>query len=343
MRKDFLAKVAAGQHLTREEALDVGRDLAAGRSEPLQCAAFLAALAARGETSEELTGLAKAFIEAATPMRSFPGAVDTCGTGGDGRGTFNLSTTAALAAAALGATVAKHGNRSISSACGSADLLERAGVAVDSTPREAEERLEHQRFCFLFAPRFHPAMAHVAQVRRELGFRTVFNLLGPLLNPAGVQHQVVGVFDAPRQSLVAQTLLALGTERALVIHGHGGYDEAVLHGPVSVIEMSGGVTQRYEVSASDFGLPQGQPQDLAGGSVAQNAGIFETLLAGDGPSGLRNAVAANCALALRSCGICEDLREGAGRAAEALGTGEVGRFVDGLRGTLLEAPRAQVS
>ena len=343
MRKDFLAKAAEGQHLTREEALDVGRDLAAGHSEPFQCAAFLAALAARGETSEELAGLAQAFAEAATRMRPFPEAVDTCGTGGDGRGTFNLSTAAALTAAALGATVAKHGNRSVSSACGSADLLERAGLAVDSSPREAEERLEDQRFCFLFAQRFHPAMAHVAQVRRALGFRTVFNLLGPLLNPAGVKHQVVGVFDAPRQSLMAQTLLALGPERALVVHGHGGYDEAVLHGPVAVIEVAGGAMQRYELSAFDFGVPQGQPQDLVGGNVAENARILETLLAGGGPPGLRHAVAANCALALRSCGICEDLREGAGRAAEALGTGAVGRFVDGLRPTSQEVRRAQVS
>jgi anthranilate phosphoribosyltransferase len=338
-----LAKASAGKHLTREEALDVGRDLAAGRSDPFQCAAFLAALAARGETSEELAGLAQAFSEAATPMRSFPDAVDTCGTGGDGRGTFNLSTAAALTAAALGATVAKHGNRSVSSACGSADLLERAGLAVESTPREAEERLAHERFCFLFAQRFHPAMAHVAKVRRALGFRTIFNLLGPLLNPAGVKHQVVGVFDAPRQCLMAEALLALGTERALVIHGHGGYDEAVLHGPVAVIEVVGGAVQHYELSASDFGLPQGSAQEIAGGSVAENAEILETLLAGGGPPGLRHAVAANCALALRSCGRCEDLREGAGRAAEALGTGEVGRFVEGLRPIPLEARRAQVS
>lgn len=343
MRKDFLAKAAEGKHLTREEALDVGRDLAAGHSEPFQCAAFLAALAARGETSEELAGLAQAFGEAATPMRPFPEAVDTCGTGGDGRGTFNLSTAAALTAASLGATVAKHGNRSVSSACGSADLLECAGVAVDSSPREAEERLQHQRFCFLFAQRFHPAMAHVAQVRRALGFRTVFNLLGPLLNPAGVKHQVVGVFDEPRQALMAQTLLALGTERALVIHGHGGYDEAVLHGPVAVMEVARGRIQHYELSASDFGLPQGRPQDLAGGSAPENARILETLLAGGGPPGLRHAVAANCALALRGSGMCEDLREGAGRAAEALATGHVGRFVDGLRPTSQEVRRAQVS
>lgn len=343
MRKDLLAKVATRSSLTREEALDAGRDLAAGLSEPAQSGAFLAALAARGETSEELVGLAHAFREAALPMRPFPEAVDTCGTGGDGRRTFNLSTAAALTAAALGATVAKHGNRSVSSVCGSADLLEFAGIPVNSAPKEAEERLEHQRFCFLFAPRFHPAMVHVAPVRRALGFRTVFNMLGPLLNPTGVQHQVVGVFDAPGQALVAEALLALGTARALVIHGHGGYDEAVLHGPVSVIEVAGGNTQCYALSSSDFGLPSGRPQDLAGGTVAENAEILETLLAGSGPRGLRHAVAANCALALRSAGLCEDLREGAGRAVEALGTGAVGRFVDGLRSEVLEARRAQVS
>ena len=187
-------------------------------------------------------------------------------------------------------------------------------------------------------------MAHVAQVRRASRISGPFSICWDHSStPAGVKHQVVGVFDASRQFLVAQTLLALGTERALVIHGYGGYDEAVLHGPVAVIEVVGGAMRAYELFGLRLWSPTGPAAGPRGRSVDENAGILESLLAGGGPPGLRHAVSANCALALRSCGICEDLREGAGRATEALGTGAVGRFVDGLRGTLSEAPRAHVS
>ena len=343
MRRDLLIKAAQGSALSREEARDVGRDLAAGRTDPLLCAAFLTALSARGETAEELAGLAESFREAVLPMRPFPHAVDTCGTGGDGRRTFNLSTAAAIVAATLGATVAKHGNRSVSSACGSADLLEHAGVPIDGTPQECEERLLRLRFAFLFAPRFHPAMAHVAPVRKALGVRTAFNLLGPLLNPAGARRQVVGVYGRSRAALVAETLSVLGTERAFVVHGAGGYDEVVLHGPISVIEVSGTRMAAYELDHTHFGLPEGHPEDLAGGDSAHNFRILHDLLEGRGPAPLRHAVAAGTAMALKAAGLCEDLREGSGRAVEAIGSGQAGRFFHGLIENQREVRRAQVS
>jgi anthranilate phosphoribosyltransferase len=343
MRRESLAKAVSGEHLTFEEALEVGRSLASGKTESLQTAAFLGALAARGESAEELAGLAAAFREAVAPMRAFPDAVDTCGTGGDGRHTFNLSTAAALVAASLGVTVAKHGNRSVSSACGSADLLERAGIPVDGTPREAEARLEQLGFAFLFAPRFHPAMAHVALVRKALGVRTVFNLLGPLLNPADVRRQVVGVFDPGRAALVADSLSALGVERALVIHGEGGYDEAVLHGPVRVVQVEGTSCSAYELSAGDFGLPKGRPEDLAGGAPEENARTLSELFEGRGPAGLSHAVAANAALALFAAGVEEDLRESARLSLQAMADGRTARLVRLLKTDDLGEGRAQVS
>lgn len=343
MRRDLLIKAAQGLALSRDEAREVGRDLAAGRTEPLLCAAFLTALSARGETAEELAGLAESFREAVLPMQAFPHAVDTCGTGGDGRRTFNLSTAAALVAASLGATVAKHGNRSVSSACGSADLLESAGIPIDGSPEECEDRLLRLRFAFLFAPRFHPAMAHVAPVRKALGVRTAFNLLGPLLNPAGVRRQVVGVYDRSRASLVAESLSALGTDRSFVVHGAGGYDEVVLHGPIAVIEVNGQSVDAYELDHSHFGLPEGRPEDLAGGDAVHNFRMLHELFEGRGPAPLRDAVAAGTAMALKAAGLCEDLREGAGRAVEAIGSGAAGRFFHGLVGNHNEVRRAQVS
>lgn len=343
MRKELLAKVTGGGRLTASEAESVGTDLAQGRAEPLQTAAFLGALAARGETAEELSGLASAFRREATPFQPFPEAVDTCGTGGDGRHSFNLSTAAALVVASLGVPVAKHGNRSISSRCGSADLLEHLGYPISEPPEEARARMERCGFVFLFAPLYHPAMARVALVRKALGVRTAFNFLGPTLNPALAGRQVVGVFRPEAMELMARTLLALGTRRSLVIHGEGGYDEAVLHGRVAVREIRDGRMESYELGASDFGLPPCTESELAGGDAGGNAALLCALLEGSGPAGLRDAVAANAALALRAAGRCEDLREGAGLAREALGGGRTARFLNRVLSSDGEVRRAQVS
>ena len=343
MRKEILANATSGKALSREEAREAGRSLAAGASEPFVVAAFLGALAARGEEPQELAGFAEAFREAVVPFPRHTDAVDTCGTGGDGRRTFNLSTAAALTVAALGVKVAKHGNRSVSSACGSADLLAALGFPVEEPPSESARRLDERGFAFLFAPRYHPAMAHVAPVRKTLGVRTVFNLMGPLLNPAGVSRQVVGVYAEEKMGLMAGALLELGLVRALVVHGEGGYDEAVLHGKVLVAEVREGVTEGYELGPSDFGLPPGDSRSLGGGNPEENARLFRKLLEGDGCHELANAVAANAALALKAAGVCEDLREGAAGAVEALRAGRVGRYFRGLVEENVEVGRAQAS
>jgi len=345
MRKEILAKALSGNPLAYDEALDAGRDLAEGRPDAVSTAAFLAALAARGERADELAGLAAAFREAGAPFPAHPEALDTCGTGGDGHRTFNLSTAAALLVASLGVPVAKHGNRSVSSACGSADLLERAGFPIEEAPEAAARRLDERGFAFLFAPRYHPAMAHVAPVRKALGLRTVFNLLGPLLNPAGVRRQVVGVYAPDRMELMATALARLGAERAAVVHGAGGYDEVVLHGPVLAIEVRDGATQTHVLNAESFGLPQGRPEDLSGGSPEANVRMLHLVLEGRGPRPLASAVAANAALALRTAGACEDLRDGASAAMEALRRGRAGAYLRTLLApdTNEEALREHVS
>lgn len=327
MRRELVQTVVAGGILSCDQARDAGRDLVTGKSEPLLVAAFLGALSARGETAGELAGLAEAFREVVTPFPSRPDALDTCGTGGDGRCSFNLSTAAALVVASLGVPVAKHGNRSVSSRCGSADLIEALGYPLDETPAEASARLAASGFAFLFAPRYHPAMAHVAPIRRALGVRTVFNLLGPLLNPAGVRRQVVGVFDPARIDLMIGSLQALGSERAIVLHGAGGFDEAVLHGPVEIAELSGGRITRAMLTPVDFHLPPGDVADLAGGDADANVALFADLLAGRGPKPLADAVAANAALALRVAGVEEDLAAGAAAARAALVGGRTAAFV----------------
>ncbi len=326
MRRDLLSKVTSGDTLNRQEAFEVGRDLAAGRFEPIAIAAFLGALAARGEKPDEIVGLASAFRQAVSPFPTHTDAVDTCGTGGDGSHTFNLSTAAALTAAAMGVTVAKHGNRSISSACGSADILEYLGYPIHEEADKAAARLRNYGFAFLFAPKYHPAMIHVAPLRKTMGVRTVFNLLGPLLNPAGVKRQVVGVFDMDRMEIMAESLRALQAERALVIHSDGGYDEAVLFGITHVIDITDEKIERYDLTFGDFGFAEGRPEDLHGGGVHQNATALAALLQGQATPGLRNAVAANTALTLRAAGVCENLKEGAQTALQTIESGIVGWF-----------------
>ncbi|MEW6366212.1 MAG: anthranilate phosphoribosyltransferase [Acidobacteriota bacterium] len=330
MFRDILRKVAAGGVLARQEALEAGRSLASGNTEPVAAAAFLGALAARGETAEEIAGLAMAFRESMKPFPPAPNAVDTCGTGGDNRATFNLSTAAALTTASLGQHVAKHGNRGVSSACGSADLLESLGYPIAEDPAEAAARYTEHRFAFLFAPKYHPAMAHMSAVRRTMGVRTAFNLLGPLLNPAGVRRQVVGVFSRECMSLVAGCMEMLGCERAMIVHADGGYDEVILSAPTHVIELRNGRRDQYDLGHDDFGLPAGRREDVLGGDATHNAAQLEALLRGHADRGLCRAVAANAALALRIAGRCEGLKEAAGVALDAIESGEVGRFFDAL-------------
>ncbi len=295
-----------------------------GRAEPALVAAVLAALRAKGETPAEVAAAARAMRErlVPVPVRNPDRVVDTCGTGGDGADTLNISTAAALLAAACGVPVAKHGNRSVSSRCGSADVLEAAGVRFDIGP-EGLARLHHEvGIAFLFAPRLHPAMAAVMPVRRTLGVRTVFNLLGPLTNPASAGRQVVGVWGREVQPLIAGALAELGARHALVVHSDDGLDEISVMAPTSVIEVRDGeVTGDWRVEPDRLGVTADRPESLRGGTVEENTRRLESILAGDERSAAAEAVALNAAAALVVAGLVGGLREGLERTREALAAG----------------------
>jgi len=314
-----LATVVAARSLTREEMSSAMEEIVQGDAAPAQVAGLLIALRMKGETVDELVGAASVMrrhIRGVTV--DIPTLVDTCGTGGDGSGTFNISTTAAIVAAAAGATVAKHGNRSISSKCGSADLLEALGVAVDND--HAVRCLKEVGIAFLFAPKHHPAFKAVGPVRASLGVRTMFNLMGPLLNPAGAKRQVIGVYDDGFVDLVAGALAELGAEHALVVHG-GGTDEISVTGPTVMIEIREGKTQPpTTVLPEDLGVRHWSIDDLRGGDAQTNAAITRSVLAGN-PGGPRDSVLANAGAALYVAGVADAIRSGVELAAKAIDSG----------------------
>ncbi|HEX5758033.1 MAG TPA: anthranilate phosphoribosyltransferase [Thermoanaerobaculia bacterium] len=329
--RDALARVAAGQDLRREETEELFGQLMDGAlSEPLT-AALLVALRMKGEAVAEIAGAAAAMRRRvlAVPHRR-EGVVDTCGTGGDGRGTFNISTAAAFVVAAAGVPVAKHGNRSVSSRSGSADVLAALGVEIETTPEAAAAALDMVGIAFLFAPRLHPAMREVMPVRRELGLRTIFNLLGPLTNPAGARRQVVGVYAEELVERLARVLADLGAEHALVVHGSDGLDEITTTGATRVAEVRGGEVRLATVAPEGLGLARATLADLAGGSPEENAAAMERLLAGAGGP-LADIVAANAGAALYVGGAAAGLREGVERAREVLASGAAAGKLEELR------------
>jgi len=324
----LLDRLLAGRSLDRETAERLMDDLMAGEVPAAAAAGLLVALRAKGETDDELAGLAAAMRRAAASVPPLPdGAVDTCGTGGDGSGTFNISTAAALVVAACGVPVAKHGNRSVSSRCGSADVLEELGVPVDLPPAAAAAHVAEVGIGFFFAPRCHPAMRHVAPARRALGVRTCFNLLGPLTNPGRVRRQVVGVFAPDRLEQVARVLGMLGAERALAVHGHGGLDEFSLAGPTEVAEWRDGTVRRWTATPQDAGLAPATAAALRGGDAAVNAAIVRGVLAGR-PGPARDAVLFNAAAALLVAGRADDLRDGVAMAAAAVDDGRAAAVLE---------------
>jgi anthranilate phosphoribosyltransferase len=321
--RELLPRLLAGETLGKGEAAAAVRSIVRGESEDTLVASFLTILARRGETEAELQGGAEALRAEAVPFPG-PGGVifDTCGTGGDSSGTFNVSTTVAFVIAGAGVRVAKHGNRSVSSACGSADVLEALGAAIELGPEGARKVLDETGFTFLFARRFHPAMRRVASVRQALGFRTLFNWLGPLANPARATHQLVGVPDPERVEPVARVLAGLGVARGLVVHGAGGLDELSL-APGNLAAESGRTdtgaptATARTIEASTLGLPPATADALRGGDAATNAGIVRAVLAGErGPR--RDAVVLNAAAALWISGRATTLEEGAERAAASI-------------------------
>jgi anthranilate phosphoribosyltransferase len=310
-----------GRSLTRTEARTAMEAVMAGEATAAQIGGFLVALRLKGETTDEIAGFAEAMRARVLPVRpARTDLVDTAGTGGDGARTFNISTSAALVAAAAGAAVAKHGNRAVSSASGSADVLEALGFRLDLPPERVERSIDELGFGFLFAPSHHPAMRHAAPVRKELATRTVFNLLGPLTNPAGARAQVVGVYSPDLVPVIADVLLALGARRAFVVYGAGGIDELSPAGPNVVCEVRDGRVRRREIDPLDLGVPRCAPEDLRGGSPAENAATVRAVLAGArGPK--REAVLLNAAGAIAAAGHAEDLREGYAVAEEAVDSG----------------------
>lgn len=330
--------------LTREEARSVLREMLTGDTSDAEIAALLTAMARRGETVDELTGFAETMRELAIPVplteEERAQLIDTCGTGGDGRGTFNISTGAALVAAAAGARVAKHGNRAVTSKCGSADVLEALGIAVALPPELAVESLRAAGFMFLYAPALHPAMKRVAPIRRALGFRTIFNLAGPLTNPAAAPAQIMGVFAPDRVPVAAETMLRLGIRHAFVVHGSDGLDELTVTGMSHVAEVQGTVfrgqgsgtsVRQKEVVPEDAGILRSPLSALAAAeNAAENAAILERIFAGE-RGAKRDIVVLNAAAALVVARIAADLREGVARAAEAIDSGAVRDTVKKLR------------
>lgn len=318
MIQEAIAIVLRGRQLSSVEAESAIDEIMTGGATPAQIAGFAVALAMRGETAAELAGCARAMRRHATRVPvQHPQAIDNCGTGGDGLATFNISTTAAFVAAGAGCHVAKHGNRAASSRCGSAEVLEAVGVSLDAPPEAVGRAVDEIGIGFLYAALLHGALRHAAAPRRELGVRTIFNLLGPLANPAGVRRQVVGVARAEHVELVAQALATLGTEHALVVHGAGGADELTLCGPSTACEVVGGAVRPFPVDPEALGLQTAPIEALAGGDAAQNAQILREVLAG-APGPRRDVVLLNAAAAIYVGGDAEDLREGIAKAEKAI-------------------------
>jgi anthranilate phosphoribosyltransferase len=324
--------VCAGDHLTADHSAAVLAEIMEGRADPVQTAAFLIALRAKGETVPELVGLARTMRSLATHVEtSRVELVDTAGTGG-GPSTFNVSTTAALVAAGAGCAIAKHGNRSNTSKCGSADLLEALGVNIDLGPDEVARCIEEIGFGFMFAPRHHAAMAHVVPVRKELGVRTIFNFLGPLTNPAGADRQLLGVSDRHYQETIAEALVGLGSARAMVVSSEDGVDELSLSARTRVIEVADGGTSEWFVEPGEFGLSAAELESVAGGTPEENAASTRAVLEGR-PGARRDLVLLNAGAAIYVGGRAADLGEGVEKASVAIDSGAANDVLERLIST----------
>jgi anthranilate phosphoribosyltransferase len=316
--------------LTEEEMAAVMTEIMSGEATEAQIGAFMGALATKGETFAELAGAARAMRRKAVRIHAAAATVvDTCGTGGDGAHTFNISTTAAFVVAGCGVTVAKHGNRAVSSRCGSADLLEALGVRLDVPPEIVEEALHAVGIGFLFAPLYHGAMRHAAKPRKEVGIRSIFNMLGPLTNPAGANCQVLGVYALPLTEMFAQALRLLGARRAFVVHGHDGLDEISVCAPTRVAELRDGVIRTYDVTPEQLLGRRAAATALSGGGPEENAAVTRRILAGEtGPR--RDVVVVNAAAALTAAGVAEGLKEGVRLAEDAIDRGDAAARLEDL-------------
>ncbi|TVR28964.1 MAG: bifunctional anthranilate synthase component II/anthranilate phosphoribosyltransferase [Spirochaetaceae bacterium] len=329
--RELLTRVIAGEQLGRREAANFMEEVTEGNLSPAQIAGFLVAINARGISSEEIAGCASVLQRKRVPVTTERPVLDTCGTGGDGLGTFNISSMAALVAAACGAAVAKHGNRAVSSHSGSADFYRELGIAVDLSREQAEALIAQHGFAFLFAPLFHGAMKHAAVPRRELGIKTIFNLLGPLVNPAGAQYQIIGVYDRAFCRPVAEAAVALGTQRGMVVHGLDGIDELSVSAPSLVVRFDhSGITAEEELDPATLGITGYRLEDLSGGDAQANAAMAREMLAGGGRAAVRDAVLLNAAAALEVYGVADSIAAGLALAREALASGAVAAKVQAI-------------
>jgi len=319
--REAIATIVNDHHdLSENEAFDAMHEVFRGEATPAQLGALLIALRMKGESVDEIVGLAKAMREHSLHVQVDGPLLDTCGTGGDGQGTFNVSTAAAFVAAGAGARIAKHGNRAMTSGCGSADLLEALGAKIDLSPQQVAECIERTGFGFMFAQAFHPAMKHAAGPRRELGVRTAFNILGPLTNPARAQHQLLGVASPEIAPKIAAALQRLSGGHALVVHGHDGVDELSISSASLVCEVSGEGAREYSISPEDAGLPFRPAEAIRGGSPQQNAAVLISVLEGErGP--IRDVVVLNAGGALHAGDAAPGVKEGARMAEDAIDSG----------------------
>ncbi len=342
--KEMIQEVVQGKDLSEEEMISVMEEIMEGKATDAQIGAFITALRMKGETIAEITGAARVMRAKATPIRIQNSAVsidrdeinvdretivDTCGTGGDGTNTFNVSTTTALVAAGGGLKVAKHGNRSVSSQCGSADVLEALGVNLDVTPEVVEECIRSIGIGFLFAPKLHGAMKYAIGPRREVGIRSIFNVLGPLTNPAKANVQVLGVYESGLTSIMAEVLNHLGSTSALVVFGEGSYDEISIVGPTQVSELRDGAISNYSIEPEDFGMTRADISDIRGGDAKQNATIVREILAGQ-PGPKRDIVLLNAGAAFYAARKAQDIHEGINMAAESIDSGMAAQKLEQL-------------
>lgn len=318
---DVLKQVSRGEFLSTDTAQQFMNLLMSGDISPVQTAALLAAMTVRGETVAEIVGFARAMRANGRHLTTSEDVVDTCGTGGDGSNTFNISTAAALVASAAGVSIAKHGNRAASSKSGSADVLAALGAQIDLDETEASACLDRVQLCFLFAQTFHPAMKHAAEPRKQLGFHTIFNLLGPLTNPAGATRQVLGVYRPELVEKIAEALLQLGTTHALVVHGDGGIDELSIQGPTQFAEVKDGMVHTGYLTPEDVGLPRAPIASIRGGDAVENAELIRRVLAGTlGPH--RDIVLLNAGAVIYVAGKADSIKTGVAKAAAAIDSGQ---------------------
>jgi anthranilate phosphoribosyltransferase len=330
MFKENLNKIVKRENLNEEQMSQMITDIFSGNITDAQIGAMMAALATKGETFEELAGAARAMRRKALRIQtSTSTVVDTCGTGGDGAHTFNISTTTSFVVSACGVTVAKHGNRSVSSQCGSADLLEALGVKLDTAPEIVEEAVQEIGIGFLFAPLYHGAMRFAAKARKEVGLRSIFNMLGPLTNPAGANCQLLGVYAPELTEMFAHALQLLGAKRAFVVHGHDGLDEISVCAPTRISELKDGLIRTYDISPEQFFSEKAKPADLLGGNPEENAQITRNILNGEkGPK--RNVILINTAAALVAAGQAEDFKQGILMAETAIDDGSATKKMEAL-------------